>query len=66
LTCPLDVVKTRLQVDRSPNSAFKIISEIIKKEGISTFSKGMIPRILWIAPGSGKNLGFFFFFFIYI
>lgn len=59
LTCPLDVVKTRLQVDRSSTSAFKIVSDILKNEGISAFSTGMVPRILWIAPGSGIFNHFF-------
>jgi hypothetical protein len=53
LTCPLDVVKTRLQVDRSSISSFSIINQILKNEGLSAFGKGLIPRVLWIAPGSG-------------
>jgi solute carrier family 25 iron transporter 28/37 len=59
VTCPLDVVKTRIQVEeRMPSgsyknkNAFELFKHIIKEEGISALFQGIKPRCLWIAGGT--------------
>lgn len=66
LTCPLDVVKTRLQVQSKDshgvmkyNGVFDAFRSIVKKEGWGAFSKGMVARIAWVAPSTAVNLFLF-------
>mmetsp|Transcript_46977 Transcript_46977/g.118358 ORF Transcript_46977/g.118358 Transcript_46977/m.118358 type:complete len:232 (+) Transcript_46977:199-894(+) len=56
ITCPLDVVKTRIQVQSSTATNRYLgmadaIKDMLKVEGPTTFWKGLGARILWIAPG---------------
>eukprot|EP01097_Dermamoeba_algensis_P005348 TRINITY_DN33_c0_g1_i2.p1 TRINITY_DN33_c0_g1~~TRINITY_DN33_c0_g1_i2.p1 ORF type:complete len:289 (-),score=58.50 TRINITY_DN33_c0_g1_i2:420-1286(-) len=55
ITCPLDVVKTRLQVQSKQSEEYRgilsCISKIYKEEGLKAFSKGLFARVLWISPG---------------
>ena len=50
VTNPLDVVKTRLQVDKSYTGVADVIRKTMKEEGIKAFGKGMFARMSWIAP----------------
>jgi len=65
ITCPMDVIKTRLQVESSSASsvsnqryrnALDVIRRILKEEGIAAFGKGMTARILWIAPSTAITM----------
>ncbi|EGG21554.1 mitochondrial substrate carrier family protein [Cavenderia fasciculata] len=60
VTCPLDVIKTRIQVARANESTYKGIIDgfkrILKEEGPRAFVKGMGARILWIAPGNAITI----------
>jgi len=61
VTCPIDVVKTRVQVLSRDNpqeysNAWRAVRTIFHKEGIGAFSKGMGARILWIAPGNAITI----------
>ncbi|KYQ93210.1 hypothetical protein DLAC_11640 [Tieghemostelium lacteum] len=61
LTCPLDVIKTRIQVQRkSDTQQYKGIYDaaktILREEGYQAFIKGMGARIMWIAPGSALTI----------
>lgn len=61
ITCPMDVIKTRLQVeDTHQKDRYKnildAITRIFREEGIRAFGKGMVARILWIAPGTGITI----------
>jgi len=52
---PLDVVKTRWQVQEgSSNGSYKgpidIMKRMYKEEGIASFKKGMSARVLWAVP----------------
>lgn len=48
ITNPLDVVKTRVQVDSLP--ALQVFRTLIREEGVKALSKGMLARMSWIAP----------------
>ncbi|KAI6248760.1 Mitochondrial GTP/GDP carrier protein 1 [Erysiphe necator] len=52
VSAPLDVIKTRIQNRNfdNPEGGFKIISKMIKNEGISSFFKGMVPKLLMTGP----------------
>lgn len=61
VTTPLDVIKTRIMLQRhNPNSPGRrnlaIIREITS-EGIGAFFKGVVPRTLWISAGGAVFLG---------
>ena len=58
LTNILDMVKTRLQVDSS-RSAIEIMKRIYHKEGIKGFSRGLLPRVLWITPSMSISMAVF-------
>ena len=55
-TSPLDLVKTRLQVQRSNpeifdyNGPIDATLKIIKREGVMAFFDGVYSRILWLTP----------------
>jgi len=64
ITCPLDVIKTRLQVQRSTaknkyKNAFDAAHRIITEEGFQAFTKGLVARVLWIAPGCAITIAFY-------
>lgn len=52
----MDVVKTRLQVFETKASAWTVAKELYKEAGWRGFTKGMVPRILWIAPGTAITM----------
>jgi len=61
ITNPLDVIKTRLQVQvkSDPNSyrnSLDCFRRILKEEGIKAFRAGLTARVLWIAPGSAITM----------
>jgi len=50
---PLDVIKTRIQgkaFGAAHESGFNMITNMIKTEGISSFSNGLLPKLLTIGP----------------
>lgn len=54
-TCPLDVMKTRIQVQsKNADGAYQGIGQvfrsIVKEEGYGAFWSGLSARVLWIAP----------------
>jgi len=60
-TCPLDVIKTRIQVQSANQpdvytSGWHAFKNILKEEGPKAFIKGMVPRMLWIAPGTALTI----------
>jgi len=63
-TSPLDVVKTRLQV-QSQHSAVQYssiaqaIMRMLREEGLKVFSKGLLARVLWVASSTAVNLSIF-------
>uniref|UniRef100_A0A7S4KPT4 Mitochondrial carrier protein n=1 Tax=Paramoeba aestuarina TaxID=180227 RepID=A0A7S4KPT4_9EUKA len=61
VTSPLDVVKTRLQLEKaSLPDGYKGMKDafvrIFKEEGPKAFGKGLLARILWITPGTAISM----------
>jgi len=56
---PLDLVKTRLQSGQDLKTGKEILSDILKKDGLSGLYKGFPARLVTTLPRSG--LGFMFF-----
>jgi len=49
VSAPLDVIKTRIQNRNfeNPESGFRILSKMARKEGFSSFFKGLVPKVRW-------------------
>ncbi|KAF7846302.1 hypothetical protein BT93_L4650 [Corymbia citriodora subsp. variegata] len=52
VSAPLDVIKTRIQNRNfeNPESGFRIVSNMMKTEGITSFFKGLTPKMLMTGP----------------
>ncbi|ORY10538.1 guanine nucleotide transporter [Clohesyomyces aquaticus] len=52
VSAPLDVVKTRIQNRNfeNPESGFRIVSNMVKHEGMTSFFKGLTPKLLMTGP----------------
>ncbi|KAL7274342.1 high copy suppressor of abf2 [Rhizina undulata] len=52
VSAPLDVIKTRIQNRNfeNPESGFRIVSNMVKNEGITSFFKGLTPKLLMTGP----------------
>ncbi|TLS23503.1 uncharacterized protein PpBr36_06356 [Pyricularia pennisetigena] len=52
VSAPLDVIKTRIQNRNfeNPESGFRILSNMARKEGFSSFFKGLVPKLLMTGP----------------
>ncbi|KAI9735228.1 MAG: hypothetical protein M1834_001818 [Cirrosporium novae-zelandiae] len=52
VSAPLDVIKTRIQNRNfeNPESGFKIVRKMLKNEGVSSFFKGLTPKLLMTGP----------------
>lgn len=53
LLTPVDVVKTRIMTGSSTSGIIGTLNMIIKEEGAATLMKGVIPRIVFLAPLAG-------------
>lgn len=47
VSAPLDVIKTRIQNRNfeNPESGFRILTNMARQEGLSSFFKGLIPKV---------------------
>jgi hypothetical protein len=65
LTTPLDVVKTRIMLDRHPakgdvnRKIIPTLRHIYTNEGLKALFSGFVPRTLWIGLGGFVFLGTF-------
>ncbi|KAI1916012.1 high copy suppressor of abf2 [Ophidiomyces ophidiicola] len=52
VSAPLDVIKTRIQNRNfeNPESGFRIVSSMIRNEGMTSFFKGLTPKLLMTGP----------------
>lgn len=61
LTNPFDVVKTRFMTqgtgsDKKYHSILQCMRRMVAEEGAISLWRGILPRVLWVAPGSGITL----------
>jgi solute carrier family 25 iron transporter 28/37 len=56
VSTPFDVVKTRLQLQKSPNFS-SACRDVYASNGLVGFSRGMIPRICSLAPSAAVVMG---------
>lgn len=59
LTCPFDVAKTRIMLDRQARSVgfYSTIARIARTEGFGALFKGVVPRVIWLSLGGAVFLG---------
>jgi len=52
ISAPLDVIKTRIQNRNfeNPESGFRIVANMMKNEGATSFFKGLTPKLLMTGP----------------
>jgi len=52
VSAPLDVIKTRIQNRNfeNPEGGFRIVSNMMKQEGFTSFFKGLTPKLLMTGP----------------
>ena len=52
VSAPLDVIKTRIQNRNfdAPESGFRIVGSMLKNEGLTSFFKGLTPKLLMTGP----------------
>jgi len=52
VSAPLDVIKTRIQNRNfdNPESGFRIVGSMMRNEGITSFFKGLVPKMLMTGP----------------
>lgn len=50
VSSPMDVIKTRIQASENKENGRKIIKELVAKEGISSFFKGIVPKLTLVGP----------------
>lgn len=53
VSAPLDVIKTRIQNRNfdNPESGFRIVGSMIRNEGLTSFFKGLTPKVCLCIPG---------------
>ena len=54
VSAPLDVIKTRIQNRNfeNPESGFRILANMARKEGFSSFFKGLVPKVSLKQPNA--------------
>lgn len=61
LTCPIDVIKTQMQVYSLRNGGFRspisTAKDMFQTGGTKIFIAGIFPRIIWIGGGTSITLG---------
>ncbi|PHH66443.1 hypothetical protein CDD81_7498 [Ophiocordyceps australis] len=52
VSAPLDVVKTRIQNRNfeNPETGFRIVANMARQEGLTSFFKGLVPKLLMTGP----------------
>ncbi|KAK4178706.1 putative mitochondrial carrier protein PET8 [Triangularia setosa] len=57
VTTPLDVLKTRVMLSTEKQSMFKVMTDILRENGVRPFFAGIGPRVMWISIGGAIFLG---------
>lgn len=56
-TTPLDVVKTRIMLNKERVGVFTLVRQMLHEEGAKVFLSGVGPRTAWISAGGAIFLG---------
>lgn len=61
VTNPFDVIKTRFMTqstgsERKYHSIAQCLKRLVTEEGFAVLWRGLLPRVLWVGPGSGITL----------
>ena len=56
---PVDVVKTRLMTGGAEGGIVGTFSTILKDEGAGTLMKGVVPRVMFLAPLAALTLSLY-------
>ncbi|XP_049851195.1 mitochondrial substrate carrier family protein E-like [Schistocerca gregaria] len=60
ITCPLDVIKTNIQVYTTREGGYKNMKTAVRglynQYGWNAFSRGLVARVMWIAPGTAITI----------
>lgn len=57
LTTPLDVIKTRIMLNKERVGVVPLVRSIVREEGYGAFLRGIGPRTCWISAGGAIFLG---------
>lgn len=59
MSAPLDVIKTRIQNRNfdNPESGFRILTKMARNEGLSSFFKGLVPKVSGRPTSAPQPLG---------
>lgn len=57
MTTPLDVLKTRVMLSTQREPAWRVMTDILKENGVRPFFSGLGPRVMWISIGGFIFLG---------
>lgn len=50
VSSPMDVIKTRIQAETAKKSSIKLITDLVKNEGIGAFYRGLGPKLMIVGP----------------
>ena len=59
---PIDVVKTRLMTGGASGGIIGVMTSILREEGAATLMKGVIPRVIFLAPLAALTLSLYEFY----
>ncbi|EKX37452.1 hypothetical protein GUITHDRAFT_97273 [Guillardia theta CCMP2712] len=58
-TAPIDLIKTRIQVCDGYRGVVQTATRLVKEEGVGIFTKGLMARVIWVAPGCAITIAVF-------
>lgn len=58
VSAPLDVIKTRIQNRNfdNPESGFRILTNMARQEGFSSFFKGLVPKVSYLLADLSESV----------
>jgi len=56
---PVDVVKTRLMTGGATGGIVGVMQKILEEEGAATLMKGVLPRVVFLAPLAAMTLSLY-------
>jgi len=59
ITTPFDMAKTKLQTSKHFRGVFQCLSSTYRDRGVKGLFRGVVPRVLWVAPASAITLSIY-------